>query len=82
MCIAIYLILIGLFLFYTNDVIDQYRLAIAIGEEGTMVVAAGWEMALPLWPLLVTAMLLSSAVSVWVTRRCQTCTGGDSETRR
>lgn len=72
MCIAIYIALLGLFLFYSDYVVDQYALAIS-GEQGAMVVAVGWEMLVPLWPVLVAAMVLASAVSVWVTRRCRRC---------
>ncbi len=69
MCIAIYLALIGLFLFYSDYVLEQYMLAVPSGEQGKMVVAVGWEMVPLLWPIWVASMLLASALSVWITRR-------------
>ncbi len=73
MCIAIYLALIGLFIFYSDYVIDQYALTVNAEGQGAMVVAVGWEMVTWLWPVVVLAMLIASAVSVWIMRRCRRC---------
>ncbi len=76
MCVGIYLALIGLFLFYSDFVINQYVLSVPAGEQGMMAVAVGWEMVWPLWPVVIAAMLLASAASVWATRRCLSCSTG------
>lgn len=68
MCMAIYAALFGLFIYYSHTVVEQYILATSSGDE-LIVVAVGWELAPLLWPLLVAAMLLASAVTVWVMRR-------------
>jgi membrane protein implicated in regulation of membrane protease activity len=73
MCIAVYLALIGLFLFYSDYVVEQYALAIPSADQGAMVVAVGWELVPLLWPVVVVAVLIGSAVSAWVTRRCRVC---------
>ena len=73
MCIAIYLAVIGLFLFYSDYVVGQYSLAVNAPQESPMVVAIGWEMVGHLWPIIVLGMLLASAVSVVITRRCRSC---------
>lgn len=69
MCMAIYAALFALFIYYSHFVITQYALAVPAGNGELMVVALGWEVLPLLWPLLVAAMLLSSAVTVWVMRR-------------
>lgn len=69
MCMAIYAALIGLFIYYSHSVIEQYVLATSTGGGEMMVVAVGWELVPLLWPVLVAAMLLASAASVWVMRR-------------
>lgn len=69
MCMGIYAALIGLFAFYSNYVINQYALVVNSAGGGTMTVAVGWEMVPLLWPVIVAAMLLASALSVYVTRR-------------
>lgn len=68
MCIAIYLALMALFLFYSDYVIDQYALAVTQPGGETMVVAVGWEMAPVLWPLLVVAMVVASAITLFMAR--------------
>ncbi|MFA7557517.1 MAG: hypothetical protein WCZ20_06940 [Hydrogenophaga sp.] len=69
MCLAIYAALIGLFVLYSDHVIEQYALSLNTGGVEHVVVAIGWEMVLWLWPLLLAAMMAASAVSVWATRR-------------
>lgn len=69
MCVAIYLALIGLFLFYSDYIVSQYALALAPEGGEEMVVALGWEMVPHLWPLLVAAMVVASAVTLFVARR-------------
>jgi len=69
MCIAIYLALIGLFVFYSDYVVNQYALTVIQTSGDTMVIAVGWEMVPALWPLLVAAMVVASAVTLFVARR-------------
>lgn len=69
MCVLIYLALIGLFIFYSDFVLDQYALSAASGEGNWMIIAQSWELLPHLWPALVMAMLVSSAVTLFVARR-------------
>lgn len=69
MCIAIYLALIGLFVFYSDYVVNQYALTVIQSSGETMVIAVGWEMVPALWPLLVAAMVVASAATLFVARR-------------
>jgi hypothetical protein len=73
MCIAIYIALVGLFVIYSDYMIEQYALTVNAGTQDAMVVAAGWEMVLWLWPVVVAAMLMASAVTFGVLRRCRCC---------
>jgi hypothetical protein len=70
---AIYAALFALFVYYSHFVIEQYALASSMGADEVMVVAVGWEMVPLLWPLLVAAMLVASAATVWVMRRRSCC---------
>ena len=66
---GIYAALIALFAFYSHYVVSQYSLAVTTAAGEPMTVAVGWELVPLLWPVLVGAMLIASAVSVFVTRR-------------
>lgn len=74
MCVAIYAGLFALFAYYSHSVIEQYMLATSSDGE-VMVVAMGWELVPLLWPVLVAAMLVASAATVWVMRRRSCCAG-------
>lgn len=80
MCIAIYLALIGLFIYYSDAVISGYALAITDAQSSPMVVALGWEMALDIWPLLALMVLLGSVATKLALRppgkRLGGCTNG------
>lgn len=69
MCLLIYIALIGLFIFYSDFVLDQHALSVASGENDWMIIAQGWELLPHIWPALVMAMLVSSAVTLFVSRR-------------
>ena len=69
MCLLIYVALIGLFIFYSDFVLDQYALSASAGEGQWMVVAQGWELLPHIWPALVMAMLVSSGLTLLVARR-------------
>ncbi|PKM46568.1 MAG: hypothetical protein CVV05_02510 [Gammaproteobacteria bacterium HGW-Gammaproteobacteria-1] len=75
MCMAIYAALFGLFVYYSHSLIEQYALATSTGGGEVMVVAVGWELVPLLWPVLVAAMLVASAATVWVMRRRSCCAG-------
>jgi hypothetical protein len=82
MCRAIYVLLIGLFYVYSDWVLDQHRLAVTAEAGDWMPVAVQWEIATELWPLLVLAALIASAVTFVVMgggkRECVTSCSGDS----
>ncbi len=69
MCMGIYAALIALFIYYGNDVIGQYSLAVTGAGGEPMTVAVGWELVPHLWPVIVGAMLIASAVTVFAMRR-------------
>lgn len=69
MCIAIYLTLFALLLFYSDYVIDQYALSITTAGQEWMVVALGWEMLPLLWPIGVMLMIVASGLTLFVARR-------------
>jgi hypothetical protein len=68
MCYAIYTILIGLFLIYSDAVLEPLALSEQVGEGEWMVVALGWEMLFSIWPLLLMAMVVASALTFFVMR--------------
>lgn len=63
MCLAIYAFLIGLFIIYSDAVLDEHRLSVAAGADEWMPVAVHWEIVGELWPLLVLVALLASATT-------------------
>ena len=69
MCYAIYGALIFLFALYSDTLIEEYALSAHVGEGQWTQVAQGWEIAAHLWPLLVLALVVSSALTYLVTRR-------------
>ena len=81
MCIAIYIALIALLVYYSDFVIGQYGLASIAGAHSTpMVVAVGWEMIAPLWPLFALAMVIGITVATLIPRRGRTCASGSCAT--
>ncbi len=69
MCVGIYLALIALFIFYSDFVISQFALSVESSNQQWMMIAIGWEMMVELWPAIVLAMIISSAVTLFVSRR-------------
>ena len=69
MCYAIYGALILLFYLYSDTLIDEYSLSAGVGENQWVQVAQGWEIVLHLWPLLLLALVISSAATYLVTRQ-------------
>jgi hypothetical protein len=69
MCIAIYVALFALLLFYSNHAIEQYALSITTAEQQWMVVAIGWEMIPLLWPVGLSLMIVASGITLFVMRR-------------
>ena len=69
MCYAIYLTLIGLFLIYSDSVLEQFALSTSAGDGEWMVTAIGWEILAQLWPVFAAALVLSSAITFFVVRR-------------
>ncbi len=77
MCIGIYIALFGLLIFYGDYVMEQYGLAAISGPDSApMVVALGWEMVAPLWPLVALGALAGSAVTALVLRKGRSCATG------
>ena len=71
MCISIYLALIALFIYFSNFVINQYALSIASGENSWMLVSIGWEIVPQIWPVVILAMIISSALTLFITFKVQ-----------
>lgn len=68
MCYAIYGALIFLSAYYSYDLLEGYALAVADGAGNWMAVALGSEILFTLWPLLILAMILASAITFFLTR--------------
>lgn len=68
MCMAIYILLLGLLLYYSDYVLGQYALSIAAGEEQWMVVAIGWEMVPLIWPVALLLLIAGSATTLFLLR--------------
>ena len=71
MCASIYFALMALFLYYSNFVIDQYALSIPSGDGNWTVISLGWEIVPEIWPVFALLMLVSSALTLFVTLRIQ-----------
>lgn len=69
MCVGIYTALLALLLYYSNHYLEQYALSVSSGDEGWMVVALGWEVVPQLWPVVLLAMIASSALTLFISRR-------------
>jgi hypothetical protein len=69
MCVAIYLALTMLALIYSDSVIESLALSAQSEGELVIVLALGWEIVPALWPLFALAMVLSSAVTLFIVRR-------------
>jgi hypothetical protein len=68
MCMAIYILLLGLLLYYSDYVLEQYALSVAGGEEQWMVVAIGWEMVPLIWPVALLLLIAGSATTLFLLR--------------
>lgn len=81
MCLAIYAFLIGLFVIYSDWVLDEHRLSVAAGSGEWMPVAVHWEIAGELWPLLALSVLLGSAITYFLIGRSNRgdCSAGPCE---
>ena len=69
MCIAIYIVLTGLFIIYSDAILQQYALSISSADGEWMIMAIGWEIIPQIWPVLVMGMVISSAVTLFVVRK-------------
>jgi membrane protein implicated in regulation of membrane protease activity len=81
MCVSIYAALIALFFYYSDFIISAFVLAVPTDGNSIMAIAVGWEMVSQLWPLVVLAMVVSSALTLYITFKIQgrnkTCCAGD-----
>ena len=68
MCIAIYIALFALLLFYTDYAIESYALSVNTGEEQWMVAAIGWEMLPMLWSVGLLLIVIGSGLTLFVMR--------------
>ena len=68
MCMAIYIALFALLLFYSDYAIESYALSVNTGEEQWMVAAIGWEMLPMLWPVGLLLMVIGSGLTLFVMR--------------
>lgn len=69
MCIASYGALIVLLWIYSDFMLEPYALSTASGENEWMVEALAWEIIPTLWPVILLAMVTSSAVTFLIIRR-------------
>ncbi len=68
MCYAIFALLIALLFFYSDAIVQEYALSIHLQNDTWMTVALGWEMIQVLWPLLLLATVIGSALTYLVPR--------------
>lgn len=68
MCMAIYILLFGLLLFYSDYTMEQYALSVSSGEEQWMVMAVGWEMLPHIWPVALLLLIAGSGMTLLVLR--------------
>jgi membrane protein implicated in regulation of membrane protease activity len=71
MCYAIFALLIALLFFYSNIIIQEHALSMHLQNGEWMTVALGWEMLQVLWPVLVLAAVVGSALTYFVRRWVQ-----------
>ncbi|MCG8427361.1 MAG: hypothetical protein MI754_08405 [Chromatiales bacterium] len=69
MCVAIYLVLIGLAFLYSDALIESLVLSQAADGQSAVAMALGWEIVPVLWPLFLLAMVVASAGTLFVSRR-------------
>ena len=69
MCLVIYLALIGLLLFYSVVLLEEYVLAVSSSDQKLMAVAQGWEIVAEIWPVFLLGMAVASAVTFFVLQK-------------
>jgi hypothetical protein len=69
MCIAIYTGLIVLLWLYSDFTLESYALSTSSGGNEWMTTALGWEIIPTIWPVILLAMVVASAVTFFIVRR-------------
>jgi membrane protein implicated in regulation of membrane protease activity len=62
MCYAIFALLLGLLFLYSDLIVQEHALSMRLNDEW-MIVAQGWEMVQVLWPVLLLALVVGSALT-------------------
>ena len=68
MCYVIYIGLLGLAIYYSDHLLEQYMLSVAGGSDTTITVALGWELVAELWPVFFLFLVIGSAVTYFTMR--------------
>ena len=68
MCYAIFTILIVLLFLYSDVIVQEHALTMRFNETEWMTVAVGWEMVQVIWPALVLAAVVGSALTYMMPR--------------
>lgn len=71
MCYVIYISIFALFILYTDYNLSQYALYTPAGDDHWISVALGWEIIPEIWPAIILAMVVSSAITLFITQRLQ-----------
>ncbi len=78
MCMAIYAALMVLLFIYSDYVLEEYALSVSSDAGEWTMVALGWEMIPIVWPVILLAVVVSSAVTFFLVRRVSTKSTPDS----
>lgn len=68
MCYLLYGGLIATLLVFAHATLSDYALSVSSGAADWSVIAVGWGMLLPLWPLLLLVAAVSSAATYFALR--------------
>ena len=68
MCYAIFAIIIALLFLYSDVIIQEHALTMRFNETEWMAVANGWEMVQVIWPVMLLAAVVGSAMTYMLPR--------------
>jgi len=68
MCYAIFAILIALTFLYSDSIVEGLGITTKVNQDDWITIAIGWEMVEVIWPLLLLAAIVGSAVTYLVPR--------------
>lgn len=68
MCYALFALAIALLFYYSDTILQQHALTLRMAGGEWVTVALGWEMVQVLWPMLLLAAVVGSALTYLVPR--------------